>query len=99
MVAILGQELYADYADADRVVSMDLAKLVAGVLSGIGFLGAGAIIRAGDGDVVGTATGASVWAAGVLGLTVGFGLYFIALLIFVLVAAILVVGGYLHKEG
>ncbi len=97
VLAMMSQELYADFAAAENVVSMDLAKIVAGVLSGIGFLGAGAIIKQGDGDVIGSATGASIWASGALGLTIGFGFYVLGLLMFAFVAAILIGGNYLAR--
>lgn len=97
VLAMMAQELYADYAGAEHVVTMDLAKIVAGVLSGIGFLGAGAIIKQQDGDVVGTATGASVWASGVIGLTIGFGFYALAVLMFLFIATLLIGGRYLAR--
>ncbi len=89
LVAVLAQEVYADYAGAENVVSVDLGKIVAGVLTGIGFLGAGAIIKLGEGKVVGTATGASIWASGIIGLALGFGFYEIALIGFFTVFLIL----------
>ena len=97
VLAILGQEIYADFASADSVVSMDLAKIVSGVLTGIGFLGAGAIIKQDNGGVTGTATGASIWASGALGLTVGFGFYLLALTMFTFIAAILLGGAFLSR--
>lgn len=96
-LAILGQEIYADFAAADAFVSIDLAKIVAGVLTGIGFLGAGAIIQRDDGDVVGTATGASIWASGAIGLTIGFGFYALALAMFGLTAIVLIAGAWMAR--
>lgn len=96
VLAIMSQEIYADFSNADAVVSLDLAKIIAGVLTGIGFLGAGAIIKQSDGAVVGTATGASIWASGALGLTIGFGFYFLAVLLFLMIAVILLGGSYLR---
>ena len=96
-LAMLAQELYADFATADNVISLDLAKVIAGVLTGIGFLGAGAIIKQDDGAVVGTATGASIWGSGALGLLVGFGFYGMALAVFVLMALILLGGAWLSN--
>ena len=66
------------------------------MLTGIGFLGAGAIVKRGD-IVVGTATGASIWASGALGIALGFGFYEIAIILFLAVAATLVLGG-LYRE-
>ena len=98
VIAILGQELYADYDTADNIVRVDLSKIIEGVLTGIGFLGAGAIIKRENDQVVGTATGASIWAAGGIGLALGFGFYALAFLIFLFVAIILVIGGRLMPK-
>ena len=94
VVAILGQELYADFANADKIVSLDLAKIISGVLTGIGFLGAGAIIKRENDQVVGTATGASIWASGGIGLALGFGFYILSIVAFIAIAVILIVGGH-----
>ncbi len=93
IIAIMGQELYSDYSQASDVVSLDLGKIISGVLTGIGFLGAGAIIKVEKNQVVGTATGASIWAAGGIGLCLGFGNYALAAIAFAAIALILVIGG------
>lgn len=94
MLAVLGQELYADFQDAEGVISLDLGKLIAGVLTGIGFLGAGAIMKRDEkAQLVGAATGASIWAAGGIGLAIGFGFYAIAGLTFAAIFGILLIGG------
>lgn len=80
LLAMMAQELYTEYATADGVIKLDLAKIIAGTLTGIGFLGAGAIIKRDEDHVIGTATGASIWAAGGLGLILGFGYYSLALI-------------------
>ena len=72
---------------------MDLGKIIEGTMTGIGFLGAGAIIKVEKDKVVGTATGASIWASGGLGLCLGFGMYGLALLAFLGIATILIIGG------
>jgi putative Mg2+ transporter-C (MgtC) family protein len=59
------------------VVTMDVARLVAGVVTGIGFLGAGTIIRQGD-WVRGLTTAASVWFVAGIGAAAGLGQYVIA---------------------
>src|SRR5215471_6219008 len=48
------------------------ANILAGVVSGIGFIGAGAIIRQGD-FTTGHATAASIWTVGIMGAAVGYG--------------------------
>lgn len=55
----------------------DPGRIAAQVVSGIGFLGAGAILRFGA-DVKGLTTAASIWAMAALGLAVGAGMYAIA---------------------
>jgi len=54
-----------------------------GVMTGLGFIGAGAIIK-GEAGVHGTATAASVWATGAIGAGIGFGRYDIAIALCVL---------------
>jgi putative Mg2+ transporter-C (MgtC) family protein len=94
LIAIMAQEVLADYQHTDQTLQLDFMRAVEGVLTGIGFLGAGAILRhKQDNRVIGTATGASIWAAGGLGLTLGFGLYGLALIGFAAIVATLFVLG------
>ena len=64
--------LYAFGATADP------ARVAAGIVAGIGFLGAGAIIRRDEGLVAGLTTAATIWAVAGIGLAVGAGLYLIS---------------------
>ncbi|PUU86440.1 MgtC/SapB family protein [Halanaerobium sp.] len=59
-------------------VEGDPARLAAQVVSGIGFLGAGTIIKQED-KIEGLTTAASLWGVAGLGLAVGYGLYDIAI--------------------
>lgn len=65
-------------------VRMDPARLAAQVISGIGFLGAGAILRNGN-MVTGLTTAASIWVVAAIGLCVGAGFYLVAFISTVLV--------------
>ncbi len=56
----------------------DPARLAAQVISGIGFLGAGAIFRSGL-NVKGLTTAASMWTMAIVGLAVGAGMYWVAM--------------------
>jgi putative Mg2+ transporter-C (MgtC) family protein len=62
-------------------------KLIAGVVTGVGFLGAGMIMREGT-NVRGLTTAASIWAVASIGVVVGAGEYligtFLAALIFLI---------------
>ena len=63
------------------------ANVLQGVMTGIGFIGAGAIIRQGD-YTTGNATAASIWTVGIIGAAVGYGYFDIG---FILAAANLAV--------
>lgn len=63
----------------DFAANGDPSRLAAQVISGIGFLGAGAIFRYGAG-VKGLTTAASLWTAAIVGLTVGAGYFMVALM-------------------
>ncbi len=56
----------------------DPARISAQIVSGIGFLGAGAILRY-NGTVVGLTTGAAIWTVAAVGMTVGSGHAFIGI--------------------
>jgi putative Mg2+ transporter-C (MgtC) family protein len=67
----------ADAVGPARIV-IDPNRLAAGILTGIGFLGAATVIRAGD-MVRGITTGATVWTVAGLGIVIGHGQYVVAL--------------------
>jgi putative Mg2+ transporter-C (MgtC) family protein len=58
----------------------DPARLAAQVISGIGFIGAGAIIVRGDKDIMGITTAATIWICAIIGLACGNGYYFGAIM-------------------
>ena len=63
--------------------SPEQSRVLQGLITGIGFIGGGAILKDG-GSVVGTATAASLWATGIMGAAVGFGLYDIGVVLSVI---------------
>jgi putative Mg2+ transporter-C (MgtC) family protein len=58
--------------------SGDPGRIAAQVVSGIGFLGAGAIIRLGN-NIRGLTTAASLWLSAAIGLSIGAGMFIVAL--------------------
>ena len=56
------------------------ANILQGVVTGIGFIGAGAIIRQGD-FTTGHATAASIWTVGIIGAAVGYGYFDIGIIL------------------
>jgi putative Mg2+ transporter-C (MgtC) family protein len=73
IAAILSEDFYREsFNQAAGMMRPDRARLAAGILTGIGFLGAGAIIRQGT-LVRGVTTAAVLWFITILGLTFGSG--------------------------
>lgn len=94
---VLAAELISESREAIDVVSVDTLRIISAVINGVAFLGAGAIIRGGDG-VQGLTTGASLWMSGAIGVACGGGYYTVAgvAVIFSLIVLYLVylAGGY-----
>lgn len=70
LFGMLGMELAAGY-------KADILRLAQGLLIGVGFLGAGVIMREGA-SVKGLTTAAGIWVMGAIGLSIGVGSYYIA---------------------
>jgi len=70
----------------------DLSRVLQGIIAGIGFLGAGAIIKLSEKEEIkGLTTAASIWATAAIGLGAGMGHEITAVLSALLVLAILAV--------
>ena len=76
-VMLTGQMIFAQYLPYGA--TPDPARLAAQVIAGVGFLGAGTILRDGA-SVKGLTTAASLWGVACLGIAVGGGYYTIALI-------------------
>jgi putative Mg2+ transporter-C (MgtC) family protein len=79
------------------VVSLDPSRIAAGVITGIGFLGAGAIIRESEG-IKGLTTAASLWVVAGIGLATGCGFYVAAYFTTALALIALLLLGRMEKE-
>jgi putative Mg2+ transporter-C (MgtC) family protein len=71
-----------------RAAPDEAARIMAGVATGIGFLGAGAIFRSED-HIKGLTTAASIWAVAAIGLATGLGEYALMVAATVIVLLIL----------
>jgi putative Mg2+ transporter-C (MgtC) family protein len=70
----------------------DPSRVAAGVVAGVGFLGAGVIFRSMRGDIpVGLTTAASVWIVAAIGMAAGAGLYLVAAIVALLSVIILMI--------
>ena len=94
-VMITGQLLFQTYSPLGA--SPDPARLGAQVIAGVGFLGAGSIIRDGT-SIRGLTTAAGIWVVACLGLAVGAGFYFLALTGMGAVVVTLLVFEWLQKK-
>jgi putative Mg2+ transporter-C (MgtC) family protein len=74
-----------------------LVRIAAGVITGIGFIGAGTIILS-RGSVVGLTTAATLWAVSGLGLVIGAGYFWIAIIFAAIVILTLVIFRYLEGQ-
>ena len=74
VASVMGEMIFLHFT-----TTADPARRSAQVITGVGFLGAGTIMKEG-GNVKGLTTAASVWAVACLGIAAGFGYYALALL-------------------
>ena len=70
--------------------NVDPTRIAAQIVTGVGFLGAGSILRQGE-EVRGLTTAASIWVTASLGMAVGFGYYILAVITAAMVVIVLVV--------
>ena len=98
IVSMVQDQLRLDILDLARnesiavasVIKTDLGRLGAQVISGIGFLGAGSIMKEKGETVGGMTTAAGIWATGCVGLGIGWGFYNIAVAAIVFMLLIMV---------
>lgn len=76
--------------NTNGVLDGDPSRIAAQVLSGIGFLGAGTIIQM-KGSVRGLTTAAGIWIIATVGMAVGCGLYFVAVVATAMVLVVLTI--------
>ncbi len=90
---ILSEIMVAEYMG---IMNVDPLRLLAAIVSGIGFLGAGMILMQRD-SLHGLTTAAGLWATAGIGAAVGFGMYYLATFT-VLVILILFTGMWFIEE-
>lgn len=90
MLVALGAALFVLAPQQAGIEPADLSRVLQGVIAGIGFLGAGAVLKLkADGEIRGLTTAASIWATAAIGITAGLGLEATAVLSTVMVLVIL----------
>ncbi|MEK3724914.1 MgtC/SapB family protein [Paenibacillus sp. FSL H8-0034] len=99
LLTIVSIESANKYAIAGLHV-MDPMRLAAQVVSGIGFLGAGVILRKSNDVIVGLTTAAMIWGASGLGIAVGAGFYIEAIFgMLLILASVVAVPFFIKKIG
>ncbi len=79
IIMIISNEYY-QYSRLDPdIIRIDPARIAAGAIIGVGFLGAGVIIKSGL-TIQGLTTAASIWIVSAIGLAVGSSLYSVAII-------------------
>ena len=75
LTIVSSESAYVFPANHDVNITMDPLRLAAQIVSGIGFLGAGVILRRGNDSISGLTTAAIIWGAAGIGIAVGAGFY------------------------
>jgi putative Mg2+ transporter-C (MgtC) family protein len=83
---------------ADSNMFDNATSLVSAVVTGIGFLGAGALIKGTD-RVFGFTTASAIWLFAIFGLVIGIGLYLTGVVVYVLIWIVIICDSYLERYG
>jgi putative Mg2+ transporter-C (MgtC) family protein len=75
MLISIGSALFTVASVSGFTGTVDPTRIAAGIVTGIGFLGAGAILHREGGIVAGLTTAATIWVSAAIGLAAGAGLY------------------------
>lgn len=73
------------------------SRVMQGLLTGVGFIGAGVIMRDGESHVQGLTTAASIWVCSVIGIACGAGKMIIAMAVVIITLAVLILGRPLER--
>jgi putative Mg2+ transporter-C (MgtC) family protein len=85
LTSIVGFPAYWFGGHVDQVVAADPTRVIQGIVTGVGFLGAGVIMKEGF-SISGLTTAASIWASSAIGILVGVGFYAASILLALLSA-------------
>ncbi|MCE4536256.1 MgtC/SapB family protein [Pelomonas sp. P7] len=92
MLVAMGAALFVLVPQLDGMVSADLSRVIQGIVTGLGFLGAGAIVKhKSEEHVEGLTTAAGIWMTAAIGVACGLGRESTALLSTALALAVLAV--------
>lgn len=96
----LGATLYTAISMLGHVqgggINYDAARIPAQIVSGIGFLGAGAIMKD-KGNIIGLTTAATIWVVASIGMTIGYGFPVIATIFTITILSVLKLLGPIYQ--
>lgn len=92
IIALVAMTTTALTAISMQLSVSDLSRVLAGLLTGIGFIGAGVVMRDDRGEVRGLTTAAGLWAITAVAIAIGVGLVGLGLLLALLVYVIIAWG-------
>ncbi|MBR9706012.1 MgtC/SapB family protein [Candidatus Pacearchaeota archaeon] len=72
-------------------IPLEIGRVLQGILTGLGFLGAGAIIAHGK-NIIGLTTAATIWSIAILGIAIGFGEYILTAIVAIIIFTLLTLG-------
>lgn len=87
---------FPTFADGDNVIVnqatgiRDTGRVAAQIVTGIGFIGAGTVLRNGP-IIIGLTTAATLWISAAIGMTCGVGMYDVAIITTILAVAVLTI--------
>ncbi|WGL61067.1 MgtC/SapB family protein [Pigmentibacter sp. JX0631] len=89
--------MMSDYGSANSIPTADVTRIVAQIVSGIGFIGAGAIFKSSS-KVQGLTTAAVIWTVSALGILVGYGIFLSTIVITISLILFLSFIAYVEKK-
>jgi putative Mg2+ transporter-C (MgtC) family protein len=89
IIALVAMTTTALTAMSLQLSVSDLSRVLAGLLTGIGFIGAGVVMRDDKGEVRGLTTAAGLWAITAVAIAIGVGFVVLGLLLALLVYVVL----------
>lgn len=75
LITIVSIEAFGKFSGGPNHPNMDPMRLTAQIVSGVGFIGAGVILRRSNEVITGLTSAALIWSASALGITIGAGFY------------------------
>lgn len=97
LTVFVGYPEYWFAGHGQHAVGIDPTRVVQGIVTGIGFLGAGVIMKDGL-NISGLTTAASIWASSVIGILVGIGFYGAAIALTLLSSSLMLWGAALETR-